>query len=548
MATEVSSSARDTQPYNEIAIVFVTFPDGFGVRGTASLVGQNDILTALHVVYSPDHGGWAKDLDFYFGADYNDITSSFDDYGYNYSPSLWDIYGKPDEAFVNSENQTFSTEESANDIAIIGVNTPIGDTLGWLNIQSGYDGSYSANSVGYPSGATGMMSETVSVKKNIHPGVYTSPFYIDTMGPGSSGGPLLIDDHIVGVKSTAVYWADIGFNFSPLIDFMDENNLLLPHPTDIMAPTVTVFTPADEAMTASIADNITLLFSEKIQKGTGDIYVKTANGTVVATYDVATSTNLSISGSTLTINPSSDLSYSTEYRIEIDATAIKDLAGNSYAGTFSYNFTTITQTGSIQDGTSGNDSFLSSIGPDVIDGGAGLDTVVYSGQRSNYQVIKVTDGLDVIDIIKSEDTDVLKNIERLSFSDKNLAFDMNTNENAGITAKILGAVFGKDSVANKEYVGIGLDLLDGGMSHNDLLNLAINANLGINVSNVAVVNLLYTNVVGIAPPVDDLAYFVELLDSGAYTVASLGQLAADTTFNTNNINLVGLATSGLEFV
>ncbi len=46
----------------------------------------------------------------------------------------------------------------------------------------------------------------------------------------------------------------------------------------------------------------------------------------------------------------------------------------------------------------------------------------------------------------------------------------------------------------------------------------------------------------------DRDYYVGLLDSGAFTVASLGVLAADTTLNTGNINLVGLAATGIEFV
>jgi hypothetical protein len=40
----------------------------------------------------------------------------------------------------------------------------------------------------------------------------------------------------------------------------------------------------------------------------------------------------SINGSTLTIDPTALLAYSTAYYVEIDATAIDDLAGNSYAG------------------------------------------------------------------------------------------------------------------------------------------------------------------------------------------------------------------------
>jgi len=52
-----------------------------------------------------------------------------------------------------------------------------------------------------------------------------------------------------------------------------------------------------------VGSNIVLNFNEAIARGTGNIVLKTAAGVTVATYDAATSSNLSISGSTLTINP-----------------------------------------------------------------------------------------------------------------------------------------------------------------------------------------------------------------------------------------------------
>ena len=92
----------------------------------------------------------------------------------------------------------------------------------------------------------------------------------------------------------------------------------------------------------AIGANIVVTFSEAVQRGTGNIVLKTAAGVTVATYDAATSTNLSISSNTLTINPSSDLGYSTAYKVEFAAGSIKDSASNQYAGTTSYNFTTTT--------------------------------------------------------------------------------------------------------------------------------------------------------------------------------------------------------------
>jgi hypothetical protein len=91
----------------------------------------------------------------------------------------------------------------------------------------------------------------------------------------------------------------------------------------------------------AIGANIVFTFSEAVRRGSGNIVLKTAAGAVVATYDVASSTNLSISESTLSINPTADLSYSTGYKVELAAGSIKDIAGNSYAGVSDYNFSTV---------------------------------------------------------------------------------------------------------------------------------------------------------------------------------------------------------------
>ncbi len=107
-------------------------------------------------------------------------------------------------------------------------------------------------------------------------------------------------------------------------------------------PTVLSISPTGGAFGVGVADNIVFTFGEPIQLGSGNILLKTAAGTTLATYDAATSTNLNISGSTLTINPSNDLGIFTGYQMEIAAGAIKDMAGNNYTGENNYNFTTQT--------------------------------------------------------------------------------------------------------------------------------------------------------------------------------------------------------------
>lgn len=194
-------------------------------------------------------------------------------------------------------------------------------------------------------------------------------------------------------------------------------------------------------------------------------------------------------------------------------------------------------------GGNGNDTFTPGIGEQYLLGDTGIDTAVYTTARTSHTLIKASSGYTVSGL---QGTQTLVDVERLSFSDTNLALDLSGN--AGTIAKILGAVFGAPSVANKEYVGIGLDLLDGGVSYEQLMQLAINARLGANATNAEVVGLLYTNVVGESPRVADLAYYKDMLDQGVVTQAFLGVMAAETSLNQGNIDLVGLSSTGIQFI
>ena len=190
-----------------------------------------------------------------------------------------------------------------------------------------------------------------------------------------------------------------------------------------------------------------------------------------------------------------------------------------------------------------DDTFTGQPGTDLIDGGLGTDTVVYSGPLVQYTVNKSGSRYIVSEPTGSDGTDYLTNIERLKFKDKSIAIDLDGN--AGTTAKILGAVFGKDAVNNKNYVGIGLNFLDTGWSYDNLAGLALEA-AGAK-TNDQIVSLLWTNVIGTKPTAADKASYIALLENGM-TAGALAHLAADTSFNTTNINLVGLAQTGIEYI
>ena len=189
-------------------------------------------------------------------------------------------------------------------------------------------------------------------------------------------------------------------------------------------------------------------------------------------------------------------------------------------------------------------------GNDGMDGGAGIDSAVFGGARAAYTVTKGSERWTVAG--GDDGTDTLLNIERLVFADKGLALDTAVDGRAGQTAQILRALFGPSSLDNGTFVGIGISLLDQGVSYNDLVALAIGTTvfeqLAGSRSNTDFVKLVYKNVTGVEAGAADLANFVGLLDAGTFTQASLGVLACQVAFNVGSVELVGLFNSGLEFI
>jgi len=173
--------------------------------------------------------------------------------------------------------------------------------------------------------------------------------------------------------------------------------------SDTTAPTISTYSPAAQATTAAIDTNIVITFSESIARGVGNITLKTLAGTTIATYDAASSTNLSISGSVLTLDPTANLSNGTTYSVEFASGSIRDTTGNAFAGTTSYYFTTV-DAGSELTGTSGadvrtggtgadtlyggdgNDTLTGGLGNDTLYGGKGTDIAQFSGAYADYTV------------------------------------------------------------------------------------------------------------------------------------------------------------------
>ena len=104
---------------------------------------------------------------------------------------------------------------------------------------------------------------------------------------------------------------------------------------DKTAPTLSDASPKKGTASVDVTQNLLFTFSEPIFAGNGKIIISNAKGDIrtlsLSTVDNASS-QVSISGKTLLINPLNDLLPNSHYSIQIDNKAIKDASGNFYAG------------------------------------------------------------------------------------------------------------------------------------------------------------------------------------------------------------------------
>lgn len=101
---------------------------------------------------------------------------------------------------------------------------------------------------------------------------------------------------------------------------------------DLTAPTLVNASPADDALAVAVNVNLVLTFNEAVQAGSGDILIYNGNGTVAHSIAVGDGSQVSISGSMVTINPGSDLAAASSYYVNLASGVFKDVAGNAYAG------------------------------------------------------------------------------------------------------------------------------------------------------------------------------------------------------------------------
>jgi hypothetical protein len=195
----------------------------------------------------------------------------------------------------------------------------------------------------------------------------------------------------------------------------------------------------------------------------------------------------------------------------------------------------------------GKPSLTSTAGNDTLTGGAGLDTAIYHGNRSNYTITVKDNGVvTVADKAGVDGTDTLTGIERLHFSDVEVALDISGV--AGQAYRIYQAAFNR--APDQAGLGYWIKQMDNGASLEQVAKGFLQSQeaqklYGAAPGSAALVDSLYHNVLHRAGDDKGFAYWKDILDhnpgSQSQVLASFAESAE------NQAALVGVMTNGVSY-
>lgn len=193
-------------PASAVVQILTTFPNGQVEQGTGTMVNQNTVLTAGHMVYKYSDGGFAKSIEVIAGRNGNAAPFGV-------------AHMKYEETFnsyiADSQRNSESHAPGDGDIGFISLDRNLGNSTGWLGFMATSGSSYNVNIWGYP-GAGGyngtQMYHYFGALNANGPGSASGfgywgwPESLMSTVPGDSGSALVLDLNgklgIIGVLET----------------------------------------------------------------------------------------------------------------------------------------------------------------------------------------------------------------------------------------------------------------------------------------------------------------------------------------------------------
>jgi len=195
----------------------------------------------------------------------------------------------------------------------------------------------------------------------------------------------------------------------------------------------------------------------------------------------------------------------------------------------------------------GNIDILVDVEGDELD----IDTYTFTGDSTDYTLTYDDGDIIATSNLATNLTFTLHDHERVAFDDKHLAFDT-VDSDLGEIIALMTAALGQGDVT-PEYIGAGMYLREElGWSIKDIAAKILTSDEYLadagDAKNTTFAKHVWKNTFGVDGTYDEIAAVVEVIEKYGYSQADVLMVAADRTELLNQINLVGLQTTGVEYV
>lgn len=205
----------------------------------------------------------------------------------------------------------------------------------------------------------------------------------------------------------------------------------------------------------------------------------------------------------------------------------------------------------LQAGTA-DDTLIGNMSANLIDGGEGIDRLILQDSRANYAVTRLDECWLITHQINPANQDTLRNVERLQFTDTNLALDLAPTQSAGLALQILATV-AYPEIDNPAVVGLVLTWTDAGMNMQAIFQQALEqgiiAEQAGDTSNQGLAKLVVKNLISETVAESTITELASLMegDGGTLTQVDFLVAAAQHPLNQAHISLLGIETTGIYY-
>lgn len=192
-----------------------------------------------------------------------------------------------------------------------------------------------------------------------------------------------------------------------------------------------------------------------------------------------------------------------------------------------------------------NDTFAAAANQNY-DGRAGVDMAIYNASSTGFTITRTNLGFTVTDNVGNKGTNQFYNVERLHFSDKDIALDVEGT--GGQAYRLYQAAFNR--APDKGGLGFQMHALDSGYSltaiaQNFIDSPEFSRTYG-SLSDSSFVNQLYSNILHRAGEAGGVQFYVQYL--GAHPDGRANVLAGFSDSPENQVNVIGSIQNGFEFI